>query len=103
MNGECRCRKGSYGAYCQYKESDGSSVLVTLFQGAAFLLLGAIILALFYGAYMYLKRIVSACAIIVCRMQRRSALERQTRTRPDNQTSQTTAQAHLQRPPSSIV
>lgn len=73
MNGECRCRKGSYGAYCQYKESDGSSVLVTLFQGAAFLLLGAIILALFYGAYMYLKRIVRLNWITLCRRPRRSA------------------------------
>lgn len=64
MNGECRCRKGTYGMYCQYKESDSSSVLATLFYGAAFLVIGVLILALFYGAYIYLKRIVSCFSMV---------------------------------------
>jgi hypothetical protein len=59
MNGECKCRKGTSGFYCQNKDAESSKVLSTLFYGACFLLLGAIILALFYGAFIYLKRIVS--------------------------------------------
>jgi len=59
MNGECKCRKGTSGFYCQNKDAESSQVLSTLFYGACFLLLGVVILALFYGAYIYLKRIVS--------------------------------------------
>ncbi len=58
MNGECKCRRGNSGAYCQYKETDGSSFLSFIFYCLAFMVIAVLILALFYGAYIYLRRIV---------------------------------------------
>ena len=58
MNGECKCRKGYSGAYCQYKESEGSSFFSFILYTAVFLVVLVMIGALFYGAFIYLKRLV---------------------------------------------
>ena len=58
MNGECRCRKGTYGAYCQYKESEGGSYFFTVIAYLAlFAVVIVLILGLFYGAYIYMKKL----------------------------------------------
>ena len=59
MNGECRCRKGFSGTYCQSKDSDGASIGTMFFYLAMFLFVVVVILALFYGAYFVIKKIVS--------------------------------------------
>ena len=59
MNGECRCRKGSSGAYCQYKDTDGPGIFTMFLYFAVFSIILAIIIALFWGAYVYIMKIVS--------------------------------------------
>jgi hypothetical protein len=58
MNGECRCRKGTSGAYCQYRDNDGPGFIIMFLYFAVFTLVAALIAGLFYGAYVYLKKIV---------------------------------------------
>lgn len=51
-NGVCQCRQGFSGEFCQYKDVDDSRFL---YQFMIFILLIAIIGALFYGAYRKFK------------------------------------------------
>lgn len=59
MNGECRCRKGTSGNYCQYKETDGPTFGLVFFYFIMFLVSVVLILGLFYGAFYLIKKIVS--------------------------------------------
>jgi hypothetical protein len=56
-NGECKCRKGYSGTYCQYKEIDSSPIF---YYFMVFIVLIVIIVGLFYGAFMVMKQLVSS-------------------------------------------
>lgn len=58
MNGECKCRKGYSGSYCQTLDSDSSALGTVLFYFALFLVIIALIVALFYGSFRIIKYIV---------------------------------------------
>lgn len=51
MNGECVCRKGYSGSYCQYKDDSGFNFGSVFFYFFVFTLLIVAIVGLFYGAY----------------------------------------------------
>lgn len=55
-NGECRCRKGYSGYYCQYRDVDGSPIL---YYFMVFIVLLVIIGGLFFGAFVIIKNVVS--------------------------------------------
>ena len=57
MNGECRCRKGYSGAFCQYKDNEGTSLGTVFFYFAVFLFVIVLIAALFYGAVRIIRYI----------------------------------------------
>jgi hypothetical protein len=47
QNGNCKCRKGYSGSFCQYKDTDASPIL---YYFMVFIVIIAIIVGLFYGA-----------------------------------------------------
>lgn len=55
MNGECKCRKGYSGAYCQYHDDGSASFGTIFFYFASFLFICALIVGLFYGAVSIIK------------------------------------------------
>ncbi len=55
MNGECKCRKGYSGAYCQYHDDGSASFGTIFFYFASFLFICALIVGLFYGAIRIIK------------------------------------------------
>ena len=55
MNGECKCRKGYSGAYCQYHDDGSASFATIFFKFASFLFICALIVGLFYGAVKLIK------------------------------------------------
>lgn len=57
MNGECKCRKGYSGAYCQYHDDGNASFGTIFFYFAAFLFICALIIGLFYGAVRIIRHI----------------------------------------------
>ena len=57
MNGECKCRKGYSGAYCQYHDDGGASFGTIFFYFASFLFICALIVGLFYGAIQIIRYI----------------------------------------------
>ena len=54
LNGECKCRKGYTGPYCQYKDVDSSNLLYYLM---IFLVLMAVIGGLFYASFRIIKQV----------------------------------------------
>ncbi len=57
MNGECKCRKGYSGAYCQYHDDGSASFGTIFFYFASFLFICALIVGLFYGAIQIIRYI----------------------------------------------
>lgn len=56
QNGDCKCRKGYSGSYCQYKDVDSSPILYYMM---VFLVIIVAIAGLFYGAFRIMNQIVS--------------------------------------------